>query len=319
MNYYQPLENVSGNLYLGVHAGKHLEDAIYNAKKSIHVICPYISESYLKLLVQKHYEGVDVHAVVHEVKSRSPQTDSRFDDVLKSNMRFSLLSGYDWLGLKNIISSLISVEKVPIASKIIRRAKINQAAKICKIIGCVIYGLIAIGLLLLFLLRSPKFLPKRSFVIVTFIHQWPLQIIFSFVLAACLAAALFYISKALRKKAKRIPTIQLMFSSKVDFKLIPEKSDVFIHLKMVIIDEEIAFLGSLNLTYSGINSNLESCFSTTDTEAITTLLNIYYSMHDSVLYYPPQTLGEIYFGTYEYTDISLEVKRPTPAQPAETK
>ena len=47
-----------------------------------------------------------------------------------------------------------------------------------------------------------------------------------------------------------------------------QESDMFIHSKIYLIDEQIAYLGSLNFTASGTKHNYETRVRTTDSDAI---------------------------------------------------
>jgi len=53
----------SANLYIGKNAGKQILQSINVAKSSIKIISPYISDSYIDLLIQKHSIGVDVSLI----------------------------------------------------------------------------------------------------------------------------------------------------------------------------------------------------------------------------------------------------------------
>ncbi len=65
------------------------------------------------------------------------------------------------------------------------------------------------------------------------------------------------------------------------------------HAKYYIIDDEIAFLGSLNFTYSGFNKSYESCVRIQDGKVIEKLNSEFEWMfsNDRTLYEAVQTLG----------------------------
>lgn len=52
-------------------------------------------------------------------------------------------------------------------------------------------------------------------------------------------------------------------------------NNAFFHVKLFIIDEEIAFLGSINLTTKGMKYNVESCITIEDIEVVKKLSNFY--------------------------------------------
>lgn len=53
------------------------------------------------------------------------------------------------------------------------------------------------------------------------------------------------------------------------------ESSTFIHSKVYLIDDKIAYLGSLNFTYSGTKNNHETRVRTTDIEAIEQLRSMF--------------------------------------------
>jgi len=91
---------------------------------------------------------------------------------------------------------------------------------------------------------------------------------------------IFYLYKINIKK-KRI--YYYSYSQLFPFKiyLSPEKhvySDTFIHGKIYIIDDSIAYLGSLNLTKSGTQHNYETRIRTTDSEAVKRIREEFYNL-----------------------------------------
>ena len=312
MGYYKALNQVEGNLYAGTHAGNYLEQAISNAKKSIWVICPYVGESYLKTLLQKQSEGVEVHALFHEIKNPQPQPSLQYPSARSYNYSAGGSMGrqqaeYDRFGFGNIISSLINVQRLILPQNIKEREKLKRKAKIyAGIAYAMTLLLFLVGAFALFNLEIV--LQRLSSLSVT--KPGFMYLLIQMIPAAfCAILILFSVSSNLTKKRGRLPTIQLKFSADVDFHLVRKEKDDFLHLKMFIIDDEVAFLGSLNLTYSGINRNLESCFSIRHKGTIQQLLELYQEVRSKVPSYSMQEIGEFYFGSYEYTEhIALNQK-----------
>ena len=84
---------------------------------------------------------------------------------------------------------------------------------------------------------------------------------------------LFFISNFYKNKITNMRIYTYWYSQLFDFKvyLSPDKSpnsDTFIHSKIYLIDDEIAYLGSLNFTSSGTKHNYETRIRTEDQKAI---------------------------------------------------
>ena len=305
MGYYKVLNQIEGNLYAGTHAGNYLEKAISNAKKSIWIICPYIGESYLKTLIQKKGEGVEVHALFHEVKNlRSQPTLSlqrkRTYNYSAARAPYGGQEVRDPFGLKNVVPSLLEVQRLILPQNMKERTKIKRMVTICQIIVCLI--IITLFLSGAWAILSPdNFAQMLSRLDIIEEAFTPIILQMAFIVFGTIVVLLL-IANDFRKKIMRIPTRQLLFSWKTDMRLVKKEQEDFLHLKMYIIDDEIAFVGSLNLTYSGINRNLESCLSIRDKGAIQQLLKIYKEVSTKAQCYSVQEIGEFYFGGYEYTE-----------------
>ncbi|WP_233885110.1 phospholipase D-like domain-containing protein [Tenacibaculum piscium] len=90
-----------------------------------------------------------------------------------------------------------------------------------------------------------------------------------------------YIS--VRKKAKKKQKNRYKYSQLFPFKVYmsPYKSklsDSFIHSKIYIIDDKIAYLGSLNFTVSGFKNNYETSIRTEDSKAIREIKKEFYQL-----------------------------------------
>jgi len=71
-------------------------------------------------------------------------------------------------------------------------------------------------------------------------------------------------------------------------------------LKLLIVDEKVAFLGSLNLTYRGLNQNVESCVEVSDQDTVQKLLQICQEIQERTECYQVHEIGKYYYGEYGY-------------------
>ena len=69
--------------------------------------------------------------------------------------------------------------------------------------------------------------------------------------------------------------------------------------KVYIIDDSVAYLGSGNLTESGMNSNFETFVKIVSNEAINALVKEYTLLfnHEELWHYKDETLGALVYGT----------------------
>jgi phosphatidylserine/phosphatidylglycerophosphate/cardiolipin synthase-like enzyme len=59
------------------------------------------------------------------------------------------------------------------------------------------------------------------------------------------------------------------------------KNNKYFHAKIYIIDDEIAFVGSLNFTYSGLHKNVETCLAIKDTKAVESLSKYFETQYNA--------------------------------------
>lgn len=116
-----------------------------------------------------------------------------------------------------------------------------------------------------------------------------------------LILALVFSSKV--KEAKKLPIFQYQYSKKLNFRIIKQDPlfHDFFHLKAYVVDGEIAYLGSLNFTYSGFKRNIESCITVKDqaAQAIDAyLFNIYNST--DIPFYSEWEVTHTYFYEQPY-------------------
>lgn len=96
---------------------------------------------------------------------------------------------------------------------------------------------------------------------------------------ALIVLVLFQFKKMIRNKRIYSYNYSQLFPFKVymspneDF-----DSDMFIHSKIYLIDDKVAYLGSLNFTASGTKHNYETRIRTTDTKAVSEIKNEIYDL-----------------------------------------
>lgn len=147
---------------------------------------------------------------------------------------------------KNIHNLIIQNRKTDIDAENLR----NKWAYISKILLYVFWGLIAVEILLAYFLKDMKVL----FGIIPII-------------------ILFLVYSLYKNKVENKRIYNYSYSQLFPFRVFisPYKSDLsdtFIHGKIYLIDNNVAYLGSLNFTSSGTKYNYETRIKTTDKQAI---------------------------------------------------
>lgn len=272
---YNNIAPVTGQLYIGTETGQRIEKALADAQKSIYVISPYVSEHYLRLLLNKQTAGVSVNGLFCENKVR---TGTHNSPTLQNR-----------LGLANIVRSLLQVTRISLDDGIRRRQQQKN-------IACIFYALSIIsfvGLLLLFYTLYTIYSEAGN---LDAVPAFSLLIKVPGILILPLLFAL--IASSISKSRRNIPITKLQYQFSANLLFFKEPT-TFPHIKAIIIDEKTAFIGSMNLTYSGLHKNLESCLITHDYTIIESLLTLYHSFNSSD-FYSAQELGELYLGKYEH-------------------
>lgn len=181
----------------------------------------------------------------------SPFLISELIDFRKRNLEVELITTDDiedfYRGNEKNIHKLIIQNRKVNKEAIEKRKKWNDSVKILFYIN---FGLLAILIGMAYFLKDIKV----AFVLI------PIVI-------------LFLIIKFYKNKIKNKPIYSYWYSQLFPFKVYisPDKtnlSSMFIHSKIYVIDDEIAYLGSLNFTTSGIKHNYETQIRTTDPHAI---------------------------------------------------
>jgi len=214
------METISNRdkIYIGKNAGfkTNLLKDIKNAKKSVKIVSPYLTGSYLSELVELSKKGVEVTLITA--------------DELREDMY-----GYSKFRHKDIIKQ----NKIQNPEAKAMKEKINYILELGLILTLVSFSLYFI---------SPDLL------------------IISGILALALLSGLLYSYSIKDYKYEYSCIFRLkVFDSSSGQK---PGSRELIHSKIFVIDENIAFLGSANFTYSGFTTHYETLIKIEDLKAI---------------------------------------------------
>jgi len=230
--------DAKADIYIGTGAGAKLLKEIENAKKSVKIISPYLSASYVEKLIKLKEKGLDVGLITSEL----------IEDYRDNSNKLSIVQQH-----QTIIDS----------------SKIHRDF-LTKCMNWMIVSLSIIPLMFLVKLYFKLNLNGMSLIYFSIAYIISILIIRQ------------------RIKTIRIYDYQYKWLFPIKIFLQPEQkyygnnnSGYFIHSKIFIIDDEIAYLGSLNFTVSGFESNLETRFRTTDSVTIEGLKNLYNKLYFS--------------------------------------
>lgn len=251
-------------IYLGRNSGTQIENDIFNAKKEILILSPYISSNKIDLLLNAKQRDIDVRLVFGDK-----------DLVNKPDGKTSL-------------ATLIRQHQEKDNAAIESRRKKLKANKI---------------LISIFIILSILWFFAMAFMFYSSINNKLLSPINIAVMYMFIAVPLYLIIKSLynkRKNIKRTRVNQYHYTDNLKFKYLREYSpDMFIHSKLYVIDREIAYVGSVNFTNNGFGSNFETRVRITKKDTISDLIACFNSIYDDSYKYPAyqtQWLGEqIYY------------------------
>ena len=233
----RPFESKASDveLYIGKNAGRRIDWFIENAKHDIRIISPYTVESKVEALIKKSQNGVEVR----------------------------LLTSHDPRHFKN-----------PATSKLLRKFIVQERhtnekrKKIHRFLE--IFAPILFTSTLVFLSISIL----MSSLLVTVENQVTMYPSVGLVLLAFI----------LLTTAKRIKVYTYSYDSPFPVKFVVERKDMtryekeqfkdnaFFHVKLFIFDDEIAFLGSVNLTEKGMRHNVESLVTISQKDKVNSLI-----------------------------------------------
>ncbi len=219
-------------IYIGQKAGKDLYNILAKAKKSIKVLSPYLTASLVSELVRLQKEGVDVMLI----------TSDNIEDYKPNQKKESIL-----------YEVVTQVRKTNKAQKA-KRAMLQTTVMVLQVLA----GLSLVSAIVAFIFYKGEISTQYYITGVTG------------------AVISFLASQIVRGKVKGIRiyhySYDTVFPIKVYYspynKEIDHSNKFFIHSKVYIIDEQIAFLGSLNFTRSGLTNNYETSIKVRDRKAI---------------------------------------------------
>src|SRR3989344_456856 len=196
---------------LGRKQGIQILNTIKNAKKSVKIVSPYLSSSYLEELVKLREKGVEITLITSDelVQGNTSYSSFKHSDVIKQNKTT------------------------------------NSGAKNRRKAGIII----SVGILLM-----------SIFPLV--LKQFYLSLAIAFIGAGVFIY--YYSLKMYNYEYYSIFRIKV-FDSKSGKS--PQSTNL-IHSKIFIIDEDIAYLGSANFTYSGFTTHYETVIKIEDKKAI---------------------------------------------------
>lgn len=246
---YCCVENVQGDLYFGKGAGKKILDSIHQAKKSIKIVSPYISSNFVDWLTEIQTFGINVVLIT----SDNQKTDS-FYNVYKPDY------------------TNIAIENKKNEQLVRRKMFLSRIYKVLLVLTIICVSLLAISFGLSWLITMENISYENiqrdfSYLLssLTLISNVLILLIATFLV-------LFIVVKIvitnISGKIRYIPVPNPTYSEKLKGLKIVYSQSAFIHSKIYIIDDEIAYIGSLNFTENGINSNYESCLTIRDKKTV---------------------------------------------------
>lgn len=211
------------DIYLGQDGGKKVLSDIKDAKKSLKIVSPYLSPSFVDELVSLHFESVNVRLLTT-------------DKIKENNSHL------------NFLRKLIKQHRI-----------VNDEAEKTRnkwIDWCsfLLFGIV--GYVIAFLLTAYFYSSIKLFYGII-----PLVI--------AIMIRKLYQEKILQKRI-----FDYKYESLFPFKVFISPTyknyykGIFLHSKIYIIDDQIAYLGSLNFTESGMKYNYETIIKITDQESV---------------------------------------------------
>lgn len=225
-------------IYIGKNAGKRLINKLQAVEKTIRIITPYLDKDSVDYLINLRNKGVDVRLI---------STDELSD--FKETNYFPILK-------KIIIQERITLDEA-------KTARIKFFTLFLSMTGLFIIYLIVSGILLSLKITN------------LFFSTWYVIL--------CWAGLLYLMNK----KHKKWRIYEYKYTSLFNgfFAVSPKNmtweqkkqfvDNSFMHSKIYIIDEKIAFIGSFNFTIAGIERNMESCITIEDPKVILEMVDFF--------------------------------------------
>ena len=287
-SFYWPIGKISGELYIGKGAGKRLLGYVDNAQKSVKVFSPYMSASFISTLFDKSEQGVNVECVTQIV--------SDTEDKQLSKDTF----GLDRIHRRCIKqTAYVNQEKQNEKERRLRNAHKSLKLSLGLLVAALLSFLLSIASFQNFIDHSLSEALRQgelSFGVIS-----PALFFWLFIFLAIFSLCVFLTANSNRKLAENISTSEFQYDFTKKFCLLSTRANKsgmpFPHLKLLIVDEKTAFLGSLNFTVSGVNNNLESCVRIDDPASISQLSSCFNDLYEEL---KPYALSADYLGKYYF-------------------
>ena len=287
-SFYWPIGKISGELYIGKGAGKRLLRYVDNAQKSVKVFSPYMSASFISTLFDKSEQGVNVECVTQIV--------SDTEDKQLSKDTF----GLDRIHRRCIKqTAYVNQEKQNEKERRLRNAHKSLKLSLGLLVAALLSFLLSIASFQNFIDHSLSEALRQgelSFGVIS-----PALFFWLFIFLAIFSLCVFLTANSNRKLAENISTSEFQYDFTKKFCLLSTRANKsgmpFPHLKLLIVDEKTAFLGSLNFTVSGVNNNLESCVRIDDPASISQLSSCFNDLYEEL---KPYALSADYLGKYYF-------------------
>ena len=272
-SFYWPIGKISGELYIGKGAGKRLLRYVDNAQKSVKVFSPYMSASFISTLFDKSEQGVNVECVTQIV--------SDTEDKQLSKDTF----GLDRIHRRCIKqTAYVNQEKQNEKERRLRNAHKSLKLSLGLLVAALLSFLLSIASFQNFIDHSLSEALRQgelSFGVIS-----PALFFWLFIFLAIFSLCVFLTANSNRKLAENISTSEFQYDFTKKFCLLSTRANKsgmpFPHLKLLIVDEKTAFLGSLNFTVSGVNNNLESCVRIDDPASISQLSSCVIDLYEEL-------------------------------------
>lgn len=287
-SFYWPIGKISGELYIGKGAGKRLLRYVDNAQKSVKGFSPYMSASFISTLFDKSEQGVNVECVTQIV--------SDTEDKQLSKDTF----GLDRIHRRCIKqTAYVNQEKQNEKERRLRNAHKSLKLSLGLLVAALLSFLLSIASFQNFIDHSLSEALRQgelSFGVIS-----PALFFWLFIFLAIFSLCVFLTANSNRKLAENISTSEFQYDFTKKFCLLSTRANKsgmpFPHLKLLIVDEKTAFLGSLNFTVSGVNNNLESCVRIDDPASISQLSSCFNDLYEEL---KPYALSADYLGKYYF-------------------
>ena len=287
-SFYWPIGKISGELYIGKGAGKRLLRYVDNAQKSVKVFSPYMSASFISTLFDKSEQGVNVECVTQIV--------SDTEDKQLSKDTF----GLDRIHRRCIKqTAYVNQEKQNEKERRLRNAHKSLKLSLGLLVAALLSFLLSIASFQNFIDHSLSEALRQgelSFGVIS-----PALFFWLFIFLAIFSLCVFLTANSNRKLAENISTSEFQYDFTKKSCLLSTRANKsgmpFPHLKLLIVDEKTAFLGSLNFTVSGVNNNLESCVRIDDPASISQLSSCFNDLYEEL---KPYALSADYLGKYYF-------------------